>query len=483
MIMTMRQGRQNQHGKIEYMGCIRNVDPLICPLSALAFYFFHRWGRQYAQPFPSFRQPEDYYGHYAFPGSIRVPERPLSYHTQYDWNRRMFQGVGIHSKEITHAPRKQSVRRAELDGVPEAQIRRAGRWNTDAMTGVYLSYLPRGFIRAIAGFPQEGKAYFLPRARETPEETLCTQIWPELDVWLQRMEAYHPDRTDNEVVRLDLAGSGFLRLLRTLRVVLLQDSVILRRRFPLHPLWTDPLFNSEEYRRFAARVEDSLVDVVTPDELTMQKYWPAHDAVAKLRHEAAISEIKTSARNSVSEIVRSISDRLDKMERSAAASLTPPILPPPPPAPVWVQQGTTGVWIGSAASIRPSTAGSGSIQVPFSELAAPSRPQPHQADVGTVNSGQSVPFVSPFLLLFSPPQNRSLRIVRGLTTLAVFLNQTHRSFWTHRRRRGSISSFGAVILSISSGPSGCSASGGAGGRGPRPLLGGALAARQRGYVL
>jgi hypothetical protein len=49
--------------------------------------------------------------------------------------------------------------------------------------------------------------------------------------------------------------------------------------------------------------------VVTPDELTMQKYWPAHDAVAKLRHEAAISDI-----------VRSITDRLDKMERSSAAA-------------------------------------------------------------------------------------------------------------------------------------------------------------------
>lgn len=60
--------------------------------------------------------------------------------------------------------------------------------------------------------------------------------------------------------------------------------------------------------------------MVTPDELTMQKYWPAHDAVAKLRHEAAISEIKISARDSVSEIVRSITDRLDKMERSSAAA-------------------------------------------------------------------------------------------------------------------------------------------------------------------
>ena len=161
MIMTMRQGKQNQHGKIEYMGCIRNIDPLVCPLSALAFYFFHRWGRQHAQRFPSFRQPEDYYGHYTFPGSIRVPERSLSYHTQYDWNKRMFQGVEIHSKETTHSPRKQSARHGELGGVPEAQIRRAGRWNTDALTGVYLSYLPRAFIRGDCGL-STGREGLLP---------------------------------------------------------------------------------------------------------------------------------------------------------------------------------------------------------------------------------------------------------------------------------------------------------------------------------
>jgi Centromere DNA-binding protein complex CBF3 subunit, domain 2 len=140
----------------------------------------------------------------------------------------MFQGVEIHAKEKTHSARKQSVRHSEPRGVSEAQIRRAGRWNTDAMTGVYLSYLSREFMRSIAGFPQRGHAYFLPRAQETPDETLCARIWPETDVWLERMEAYHPDRADNEVVRLNLAGSGFLRLLRMLRVILLQDSVLLR---------------------------------------------------------------------------------------------------------------------------------------------------------------------------------------------------------------------------------------------------------------
>ena len=155
---------------------------------------------------------------------------------------------------------------------------------------------------------------------------------PETDIWLKRMETYHPDRADNEVVRLDLAGSGFLRLLRALRVILLQDSVVLRELLPLHPLWKDPLFGCEEYQRFAARVKSSLKNVVMPDELIMQQFWPAHEAVAKLRHEAAISEIK-----GVQLDVQTILERLNEMERSSASFA---------PAPIWIQQGKTGIWIG-----------------------------------------------------------------------------------------------------------------------------------------
>jgi hypothetical protein len=146
------------------------------------------------------------------------------------------------------------------------------------------------------------------------------KIWPEADVWLERMEAYRPDRADNEVVQLDLAGSGFLGLPCALRVILLQDSAVLRREFPLHLLWNDSLFNCEEYRRFAARVEGSLANVVTLDELIMQQYWPAHEAVAKLRHEAAISEIRI-----VQSDVRTMLERLDETERSSASF-----------APIWI---------------------------------------------------------------------------------------------------------------------------------------------------
>jgi hypothetical protein len=45
-----------------------------------------------------------------------------------------------------------------------------------------------------------------------------------------------------------------LKLLKRLRGVLLQDSVLLRRQFPSHAIWGDPLFVAPEYAEFAERV-------------------------------------------------------------------------------------------------------------------------------------------------------------------------------------------------------------------------------------
>ena len=78
----------------------------------------------------------------------------------------------------------------------------------------------------------------------------------------------------------------------------------------------------------------------------MQKYWPAYKAVAKLRHKATISEMK-----GVQLHVQTISERLDEMERSSASF-----------APIWIQQGKTGIWIGPTESVRPSL--DGPIPVP-----------------------------------------------------------------------------------------------------------------------
>jgi hypothetical protein len=191
----------------------------------------------------------------------------MAYETQLEWTTRAFTSIGVAISKKTHAGRGQGAREAETRGATEFDIRRAGRWNSDTMSNAYLSSFPRTAIKALAGFDINFQAnYHLPRAKETPSERLASQVWPQLDVWLQRFEegANEPD----------LAGQGFLQLLKRLRIVVLQDSVLLRRRFPNHSIWRDPLFAMPEYIEFAERVEAGLVDSEEPHFSLIDRVYP-----------------------------------------------------------------------------------------------------------------------------------------------------------------------------------------------------------------
>lgn len=74
--------------------------------------------------------------------------------------------------------------------------------------------------------------------------------------------------------RSDMAAQGFLRLLKELRIVILQDSIIYRREFSAHPLWKDSLFVRDDYLTFANEVELSLLNVEKPDELRIRSVVP-----------------------------------------------------------------------------------------------------------------------------------------------------------------------------------------------------------------
>jgi hypothetical protein len=85
----------------------------------------------------------------------------------------MFTGADVASLKNPHAGRLQGVKHAELNGVDKGQIRRAGRWNHNALTNYYLTNLPRKFMRNMTGFPPSLQgAFFLPRARVLPPESL-----------------------------------------------------------------------------------------------------------------------------------------------------------------------------------------------------------------------------------------------------------------------------------------------------------------------
>ncbi|KAL3258479.1 hypothetical protein ABHI18_006016 [Aspergillus niger] len=285
MIMIMDNGKTNAMGRLEYNSVIRHRNPMVCTMAHSAFYLFFRWniGRE---PVPRFRRRPQWYNLHLLKGESA--EKPLSYDTQLYWINRVFAQVGLNSVKKTHIGRSEGARWAELNGVSENQIRRAGHWNNDALTNCYLTHLPRKFIRAMAGFePSTRGNYYLPRAQIQPPESLTHALWPWVDEWLDWFESYGDASRQNEKEsdsetekvneddRQDMAAQGFLRLLVQLRIILLQDSVMFREQFPLHPIWSDPIFLRDDYEAFATEVKQSIRDVEEPEEVRLRQALPA----------------------------------------------------------------------------------------------------------------------------------------------------------------------------------------------------------------
>jgi hypothetical protein len=242
LIFTTRGGKTNQHGRLETAGALRSREPEICLLGAVAFYFLFRWDLS-PEPFPDFGSPQRWYNTRLLKAGTDATAG-LSYSSQWLWVCRAFEFAGIVSEKKTHAGRSSGAKTAELRGVSESQIRRAGHWNPDQMVGCYLSSLPRKFMRRMAGHPAEMGCFSLPRA-VPPPPALLSMIWPELDQWTEAAGGQPPK---------DLAGNGTVNLLLYLREVILQDSAFLIDKYPGSPVWSHPVFRHPEYRPFTRLV-------------------------------------------------------------------------------------------------------------------------------------------------------------------------------------------------------------------------------------
>ncbi|OJD18721.1 hypothetical protein AJ78_01258 [Emergomyces pasteurianus Ep9510] len=290
MILITDNGKTNQLGRLEYAAVIRHKNPLLCTISHLAFYLFYRWNIVQESP-PNFQRRSLWYDIHILCG--QNPLKPLAYDTQLQWTNRMYAAAGILKSKKTHLGRSQRSRYAELNEVSEGRIRRAGQWNNDALTNCYLTNISREFVRAMAGFdPSTQGNYFLPRAAIRPPEQLEAAVWPWVDVWLHRFDSYEHNEGGEIDERMksdledeqDLAAQGFLRLLKQLRTVILQDSVLLQREFPDHPLWSDPLFVREDYKAYAIEVARAVETVVKPQEIQIQRDMIA-DQLQNIRQE------------------------------------------------------------------------------------------------------------------------------------------------------------------------------------------------------
>ncbi|OAQ58089.1 hypothetical protein VFPBJ_11704 [Purpureocillium lilacinum] len=142
----------------------------------------------------------------------------------------------------------------------------------------------------MAGHPPQIGCFEIRRAGVTAPEVLLSMIWPELDRWRGR---FGPG-TEQEN---ELAAMGSTNLLFYLREVVLQDSVILMKKYPDSPVWNHPDFRHPAYALFAQQLSDFILEEERPSQLAvliqampvLAEYLQSVDA----RNEARTSQLRT----------------------------------------------------------------------------------------------------------------------------------------------------------------------------------------------
>ncbi|KAE8217270.1 hypothetical protein CF319_g8604 [Tilletia indica] len=310
VIVSIKHSKTNLESRKEFGVAARHRDVELCPVGALALFFFERFHVK-EEPFPDLSSRAAWY---SIPLLVDEGDgEGVSWADQADILRRAFHDLDIASSKVTHAMRGGGARLAHEAGCSEESIRMHGRWTAggDQLIERYLTGIAVAPVRALAGFSAEGGDYYLPRTLLEPPASLSDQLWPQAT----REEANVRERHANGG-QTDQAALSFLELIKWLRIVLLQDAALLSTAYPLLPLWSMPPFSSPAFDQFRRDLTSTIKDTVNPVEVTISQLIP------RLGH--ALTEIRTATSentNAIKQVAVATSASIDRLQSSLEVSI------------------------------------------------------------------------------------------------------------------------------------------------------------------
>lgn len=271
--LVLRNGKSNQTNNVEYGAFLRAREVESCAVGAMAMHLFYRLsGVETFTPdgrtFPDLTNPEKWYRLKLLPGR-GSKESAVDYNTHNAATKRAFEECGFSFTAKTHAMRGSACRMADIGGAPEESIKRLGRWEQGAAEVHYLKTMPVQAMRVLAGFRPSGGDYWLKRGAFDPPQELACAVFPQVEEY----EAWFVEQA-KEKKKVSGATKGFIQLLKELRPVLLQDAVLLRRKFPQYFLWDNKLFSSASFIAFEAAMLANIDTVEDPSDLQMRRLVP-----------------------------------------------------------------------------------------------------------------------------------------------------------------------------------------------------------------
>jgi Centromere DNA-binding protein complex CBF3 subunit, domain 2 len=134
---------------VQYACAFRNKAVESCPVGALALYLFVRFDVK-MEPWPPFDDRLQWYKTKLL-GKIDKPFTEVAYSTHLEVCNNAFQNAGCRYLSGTHVGRHEGCKLADMQDVPDAQMRRLGRWDHSRMVQHYSLGLPRTGARHLAG--------------------------------------------------------------------------------------------------------------------------------------------------------------------------------------------------------------------------------------------------------------------------------------------------------------------------------------------
>ena len=230
-----------------------------------------------------------------------------------------FEALGIDSKKKAHAARNAGVQGNQEANVPRDGIRHTTHHNAkDVLDNCYGHKLPRGTMRATAGFRHDRQEFFLPRNVLKPPGSLSCKVFPQLD----ELRAHH----HNPNVSSMICTKGFIDMLYHLRDVILQDAVFLMLEeevdigngktfsYKDHQLFKDEIFTSPEFLEYAADLREAAAATKNPADSSMENVLPVLNDKLDLQHSdllGSLSEIKLQMERLVKQESNSLRQHFD----------------------------------------------------------------------------------------------------------------------------------------------------------------------------
>lgn len=273
LVMQLAFGKTNK-GKKLFGRIARHKDVRKCGVGALAFYLLFRF--ELTGEFDSIEYDltdnKDWFDVKLLVDAQGTDyKKSISNKTYADAMKAVLKQLGIASSHYVHFGRVVGAIELELLEMSSDEIRQLGNWDPSTQEKCYSSKLPMKGIRGKASFIAANGMYFNPRTVLEPPDDLKRQVFP----FLEKLEESLLASSDGETRYTAL---HFVRLLKTLRSVALQDAAVMFEFHPerrQHQLFKRiKVFSSDGFKNYCSQMRAAISAAESPFDANVHAVLP-----------------------------------------------------------------------------------------------------------------------------------------------------------------------------------------------------------------